>query len=464
MALLAGAGLVVTSLPASATLSGVASSTHDVHHFPDWYQDDAGVKLELCVVDDLCLGGNNLPDPAAPMELATATPEGQVTDPGNFPGEAFYAHASAEVALAGGGTASAFGALEAAFATEDPIDGDQIIFARVQVDVRNAAPGRTLRFVTPWGPTITGTTNVDGRLRVRRESTTSPVTDTRSGFGPSFVRWDAGAPAGFIGNPGVLHTVTGGRNGINSLTVLDVATDGSTRLAGPEQFRFEVAGKTVGTAPPAPAATPPGAPGMGVASPGVRSATVRWTAPTSSGTSAITGYTVVSSPGNVVVAAPADATSAVVSGLTAGTSYTFTVQAKNNTGGDGAFSAASNAVVPTAPATARSLRMGDRSALEGTGTGTKTFNFPVTLSAASPTAVTVTYRTVAGAATSPSDFTAKTGTLTIPAGATTRNATVQVVRDRRREANERFTVEITGVTGGATVADGVGLGTIRNDD
>ena len=150
---------------------------------------------------------------------------------------------------------------------------------------------------------------------------------------------------------------------------------------------------------------------MGVASPGVRSATVRWTAPTSSGTSAITGYTVVSSPGNVVVAAPADATSAVVSGLTAGTSYTFTVQAKNNTGGDGAFSAASNAVVPTAPATARNLRMGDRSALEGTGTGTKTFNFPVTLSAASPTAVTVTYRTVAGAATSPSDFTAKTGAL-----------------------------------------------------
>jgi hypothetical protein len=85
---------------------------------------------------------------------------------------------------------------------------------------------------------------------------------------------------------------------------------------------------------------------------GSRSATVSWTAPTSGGDPTsykITPYIGSTAQPATTVSAPA--TSATVSGLTAGTAYTFTVQPRNG-GGDGPESAKSNSVTPndsTAP-------------------------------------------------------------------------------------------------------------------
>ncbi|MBS2023500.1 MAG: fibronectin type III domain-containing protein, partial [Deltaproteobacteria bacterium] len=73
----------------------------------------------------------------------------------------------------------------------------------------------------------------------------------------------------------------------------------------------------------------PGAPGNVSAEAGDGEATVRWTAPSDTGGSPLTGFIVTSSPGNLSVSAGASATSAVVSGLTNGTSYTFSVVAEN---------------------------------------------------------------------------------------------------------------------------------------
>ena len=108
-----------------------------------------------------------------------------------------------------------------------------------------------------------------------------------------------------------------------------------------------------GTAPtPAPVAaraprvTVPGAPTNARATAGDAQATVSWLAPKKNGGAAITSYTVTSSPqgGTATVAAPS--LSAVVGGLTNGTTYTFTVVATNGAG-NSAPSSPSNAVTPS---------------------------------------------------------------------------------------------------------------------
>jgi uncharacterized protein (TIGR02145 family) len=92
--------------------------------------------------------------------------------------------------------------------------------------------------------------------------------------------------------------------------------------------------------------TAPGAPTSIVATAGNASASVAFTAPASNGGSAITGYTVTSSPGSITATG---ATSPInVTGLTNGTAYTFAVIATNAVGNSGA-SAASTAVTPAAP-------------------------------------------------------------------------------------------------------------------
>jgi hypothetical protein len=90
----------------------------------------------------------------------------------------------------------------------------------------------------------------------------------------------------------------------------------------------------------------PGAPTNVSATAGDTQATVSWMAPASGGGSPITSYTVTSSPGNIT-ASSGGVTSAVVSGLINGTSYTFTVAATNGAG-TGPASSPSNSITPVA--------------------------------------------------------------------------------------------------------------------
>lgn len=94
--------------------------------------------------------------------------------------------------------------------------------------------------------------------------------------------------------------------------------------------------------------TVPGAPTNAVAVAGDTEADVSWDAPASTGGSAITSYTVTSSPGGLTETTPdGDTLTATVTGLTNGVEYTFTVVATNAVG-DSAASDASNAVTPEA--------------------------------------------------------------------------------------------------------------------
>jgi hypothetical protein len=97
-------------------------------------------------------------------------------------------------------------------------------------------------------------------------------------------------------------------------------------------------------------ATAPGVPTMGSATAGNASALVSWTAPSSDGGSAITGYTVTASAvSGHTCTAGASTTSCTVTRLTNGTSYTFTVTATNAVG-TSAPSAESDEVTPLLPA------------------------------------------------------------------------------------------------------------------
>ena len=98
------------------------------------------------------------------------------------------------------------------------------------------------------------------------------------------------------------------------------------------------------------AASRPDAPGFVEATAGDGRATVSWAAADDNG-SPITGYAVTATPGGATVRT-AGTTSATVTGLSNGTSYTFTVAATNEVG-TGPASAPSAAVTPTAPVTDR---------------------------------------------------------------------------------------------------------------
>jgi titin len=86
-----------------------------------------------------------------------------------------------------------------------------------------------------------------------------------------------------------------------------------------------------------------------MATAGTAQATVTWTVPSSSGTTAITSYLVRAVQDTSKGCAwTTGALSCVITGLTNGTSYTFTVRAGNSVG-YGPVSAASNAVTPAGP-------------------------------------------------------------------------------------------------------------------
>jgi aryl-phospho-beta-D-glucosidase BglC (GH1 family) len=108
------------------------------------------------------------------------------------------------------------------------------------------------------------------------------------------------------------------------------------------------------------------------------------------------------------------------------------------------------------------LRVADASLVEG-ASGSGSMAFAVTLSAASSTPVTVNYATSNGSATAGSDYTAKTGSLTFAAGETSKTIQVAITGDRVVEANESFSLTLSGASG-ASIADGQAIGTIVNDD
>jgi len=106
----------------------------------------------------------------------------------------------------------------------------------------------------------------------------------------------------------------------------------------------------------------------------------------------------------------------------------------------------------------------DATVVEGDA-GTRNLVIPITLtqSAATDAPVSAHWSTVAKSATAGSDFTPASGTLVIPAGKRQGTITVPVLADLLSEGTESFQIVVDHATN-ATITDGTGVITIRDDD
>ena len=159
-------------------------------------------------------------------------------------------------------------------------------------------------------------------------STAATVTGTLGTiFGSDDVAFNSGTSAFASADAGTGITVTAN-------CVLTGTTAGYYTLTQPTGLT----GTIIGTAPSVPT--------IGTATGGDTQATVTFTASTSTGGSAITGYTVTSNPGGFI--GTGTASPITITGLTNGTVYTFSVTASNIIGSSSA-SGNSNAVTPNIP-------------------------------------------------------------------------------------------------------------------
>jgi VCBS repeat-containing protein len=112
---------------------------------------------------------------------------------------------------------------------------------------------------------------------------------------------------------------------------------------------------------------------------------------------------------------------------------------------------------------AGNFAVGDVSILEGDA-GTINLVFTVSRTGGSTGAVTVDYATADGTATAGSDYAAVSGTLSFANGETSKTVTVVVTGDVVDEGSETILLDLSNATGGATIADAQGVGTITTDD
>ncbi|HEX8920513.1 MAG TPA: choice-of-anchor D domain-containing protein [Pyrinomonadaceae bacterium] len=239
------------------------------HGFPMWYQDDQGLRLALCLdTNGLCLA--EIPDPTLPPSVTDALI--------NFPGEAFWWSAEAEINRGIGGKVRLVLAKEAAFTTEDATIGNQISFSRIRIRIDELTPGASYTVTHPYG-VVTLVADGDGDAAFAADTIDGGTTqasgpgsggggggdpegeiDTTEdiGIGPSdfraalngkfstYLRWDPAvapaAPTGYIGNPNVLHTVTGSPNNTNFFRVVGPNV-GGPGINSIETNLFSVQGK-----------------------------------------------------------------------------------------------------------------------------------------------------------------------------------------------------------------------------
>lgn len=182
--------------------------------FPVWYEDDNGLQLQLNLDPNDPFSGLDpaeIPDPTQPVSF-----------PNNFPSEAFYLSAEAELTTGTGERARLVLALEAAFVNEIPTDGEQVVFGRVRVRVSGLVPNAEYIVSHPYGTDTFIAEPDPGAPGFGEINFTEDIGGLNGGefqlalnsrIRPLFVRWDPAvlplAPEGYLGDPNQLHPIIG---------------------------------------------------------------------------------------------------------------------------------------------------------------------------------------------------------------------------------------------------------------
>jgi hypothetical protein len=243
------------------------------------------------------------------------------------------------------------------------------------------------------------------------------------------------------------YTVTSSPGGITKTVAGDATTATVTGLTNGTGYTFTVkATNAIGQSPasePSNTVTPatvPGRPAAPSAVGGDKSAQVSWT-PVSGNGSAVTGYTVTSTPGGFTETVAGDATTATVTGLTNGTAYTFTVKATNAIG-------QSLASLPSSAVTPASAVLAFQAATKQVAENVGVTQLVVTRSGNTSIPASVGYARTAGSAVPGDDFQLPSGTLEFAPGEISKSISITVVNDTGREAAETIDVALSTTAGG----------------
>src|SRR5436309_4065137 len=222
-------GSGVTARAQSCPHQGLASFgpiSEATFGYPAYYVDQNGLGLGLCLdpADRLC-GLPPLPHPSEPLDIAT----------GNFFAEHLYTFVTADVTMPGGGKGLVVFAITGTFGAAAVIPGDQVVFSRVRFRIDTPGAG-TYTITHPFG-VHTLTAAAAGRRSINFTDDcllSVPATCGPAGLNAfttplapfswisTWLRWDAtppAPPAGYIGDPVVLHTITGSPCGTNFFRV-----------------------------------------------------------------------------------------------------------------------------------------------------------------------------------------------------------------------------------------------------
>ncbi|WP_052510752.1 VCBS repeat-containing protein [Crystallibacter crystallopoietes] len=213
-AVLAAAFAPLSIAPAQAELPG-AGPIDPANGYPMWYSDGT-VRLQFCYTAELGC-------------LSTPPNAGPASYPDNFPDEAFWYAATADI----GDIGSYEAALEGAHANEAVVDGDQIGFARLRFRLTGLVDGATYTITHPYGvhtfEAVAGNSGGEINETIDAGECTPGACDWDgvgraflgdygNGTTATFLR-QVNPPAGKIGDPNVATAVTGAPSGNNFVRV-----------------------------------------------------------------------------------------------------------------------------------------------------------------------------------------------------------------------------------------------------